>query len=783
MTITVTDVNETPEFPADETVARSVAENTATGENIGAPVAATDGDGDTLTYTLGGDDAGAFYIVETSGQLLTKTPLDYETKPSYMVTVTATDPSDASNTIDVTITVNNLEEQGTVELSSLQPQVDTQLTATLTDPDSSVSNLTWEWESSSDQSAWTAIDGATSESYTPIDNDVDKYLQATASYTDGQGSGKTAQEKSINLVQAAPATNSKPEFSAETATRQVDENTEAGQDIGDPVAAADEDRDPLTYTLGGTDAASFDIDTTSGQLRTKAALDYETKSSYTVTVTANDLSNESDTITLTITVTDVNDAPEFPDSETGARRVAENTAAGEDIGDRVAAADDDGDTLTYTLGGTNAASFDIDTATGQLRTNAALDYETKSSYTVTVTANDLSNESDTITLTITVTDVNDAPEFPDSETGARRVAENTAAGEDIGDRVAAADDDGDSLTYTLGGDDAASFNIVESSGQLQTKDALDYKTKSSYSVTVSVRDSKDADGNSDTATDDTITVTITVTDVDESPAPPPQTPPPPPQRQNPPGGGNSPPSNGNVVPPNPAPKSNQTPEFTEGGSAGRSVAENTATGVNIGDPVAATDDDNDALTYSLGGADAASFAIDTASGQLRTKAPLDHEAKSSYSVTVSVRDSKDASGSSDTATDDTITATITVTDVEEAPEFPASETGARSVAENTAAGVNIGDPVAAADDDGDTLTYTLGGTDAASFAIDTASGQLRTKAPLDHETKSSYSVTVSVRDSKDAGGNSDAATDETITVTITRYRRGRDARAVEPFRW
>ena len=56
---------------------------------------------------------------------------------------------------------------------------------------------------------------------------------------------------------------------------------------------------------------------------------------------------------------------------------------------------------------------------------------------------------------------------------------------------------------------------MESSGQLRTKDALDYETKSSYSVTVSVSDSKDAGGNADTAADDTVILTITVTNVEE----------------------------------------------------------------------------------------------------------------------------------------------------------------------------------------------------------------------------------------------------------------------------
>ena len=156
------------------------------------------------------------------------------------------------------------------------------------------------------------------------------------------------------------------------------------------MAASDSHNGALTYALSGTDAVSFDIISATGQLQTKAALDYETKDSYTVTVTATDEAGLSDSIDVTITVTDVDEnvAPEFAASEDGARSVAENTVAGEDIGAPVEATDADNDVLTYFLSGTDAAAFDIISATGQLQTKAALDYETKDSYTVTVTATD-----------------------------------------------------------------------------------------------------------------------------------------------------------------------------------------------------------------------------------------------------------------------------------------------------------------------------------------------------------------------------------------------------------
>ena len=87
----------------------------------------------------------------------------------------------------------------------------------------------------------------------------------------------------------------------------------AGEDIGNPVAASDANGDALTYVLSGTDTASFAIDSDTGQLMTLAALDYETKSSYEVTVTASDSGGLSDSIDVTITVTDVDEDVAPPD--------------------------------------------------------------------------------------------------------------------------------------------------------------------------------------------------------------------------------------------------------------------------------------------------------------------------------------------------------------------------------------------------------------------------------------------------------------------------------------
>ena len=125
---------------------------------------------------------------------------------------------------------------------------------------------------------------------------------------------------SANAVQARPVTNASPEFSDEATTRAVDEDTVAGGNVGAAVTATDADNgDTLTYGLEGADAAAFEIDSTSGQIKvgTETILDYETKSSYTVVVSVWDSKDDygvsdtatDDSITVTITVNGVDETP------------------------------------------------------------------------------------------------------------------------------------------------------------------------------------------------------------------------------------------------------------------------------------------------------------------------------------------------------------------------------------------------------------------------------------------------------------------------------------------
>ena len=100
-------------------------------------------------------------------------------------------------------------------------------------------------------------------------------------YDDGEDEDKTAQENSYRSVRSVAADQHSPGVPHPQwadvhtdQTREVAENTPAGRNLGAPVAASDPG-DVLTYSLSGTDAAAFDINRVTGQLTTKAALDFE----------------------------------------------------------------------------------------------------------------------------------------------------------------------------------------------------------------------------------------------------------------------------------------------------------------------------------------------------------------------------------------------------------------------------------------------------------------------------------------------------------------------------
>ena len=127
---------------------------------------------------MSGADAADFNL--TAGALTFKQSPNYEapadagTDNVYNVTVVATDSDNQTDMMAVTVMVTNVDEAGTLTLSTVQPRVGTPLTATLTDIDGAVSDVTWMWER--DTGTWRlhqpgTIEGADSATYTPTADD------------------------------------------------------------------------------------------------------------------------------------------------------------------------------------------------------------------------------------------------------------------------------------------------------------------------------------------------------------------------------------------------------------------------------------------------------------------------------------------------------------------------------------------------------------------------------------------------------------------------------------
>ena len=491
-------------------------------ENAVIPAAtfeASDEEGTVVAWFLTGVDGGDFSI--DSGTLDFRRPPDYEapvdadTDNVYEVSVNVTDGTNTT-TADLSITVTNVEEAGTVFLSSLQPEVDIPLSATLTDPDNGIADVAWTWESSADKASWSSISGATSDAFTPLATHVDKYLRVTATYRDGEGPDKQAMEVSYFVVRESHPAGHGPEFpDSESGVRSVAENTTAGMPIGSPIEGVDEEGHVLTYTLSGADAAFFDMNRSSGQLLTKAWLDYEARDSYSMTLTVADPTNASDDIAVTVNVTNV-------DEEGALTLSTPQPRAGDALTAYLDDPDGDEDNITWlwerSQDRTNWTAIAEAEPESEIYTPVAQDIGSYLRVTAFYTDREGPGKSAQAVAFNSVKErVDHAPVFPPTETGLRTVAENTPPGTPIGEPFSATDADGHELTYFLLDElDYESFDLNPSSGQLLTKAPLDYETRSLYRLTVAVHDGGDDHAGDDHSFDATLAVTVIVTDVDEN---------------------------------------------------------------------------------------------------------------------------------------------------------------------------------------------------------------------------------------------------------------------------
>ena len=705
-----------------------------------------------ITWSLIGDDALDFKI---DGGVLTfsskpnfEAPADANTDNEYMVTVVAsagTHGDDAVRMVNraVTVNVTNVEEPGSIMLSTLQPQVEIPITATLSDPDNPsltatpLVDLTWEWLRGED-----VIAGATGATYTPMVTDVGSVLTARASYEDTEGEDKTAEIESAHAVRAKPDTNTPPAFPDQDPgtvgnqqTRMVAENTPAGEDIGAPVEATDAG-DVLTYSADNdnpaTEFTTFDIDRATGQLKTKAALNTEASDTQTVAVTATDPFGASATVTVTVTVTNVNEAPSIAAGSTTEFTSPEGTtAAALTLPTALAtytAREPESQAMTWSLSGADAARFNIGNqgggaTPGELTFKAQPDFEDPADadqdnvYEVTVVVSDPARNSDEVDVQVTVTNVAETGSITFSSLGPKTGVPLTAS---------VTDPDGGITDLEWAWSRSGTDFDEDDRPMSDTYTPVTADRTTTLTATATYRD------NSLAADDVDITLVqahsaTAVADTD-----------------------------------NKAPRFPDLDTETEGRQTDqeRMVAENTASATAIGVPVGAEQDNTmtsvgtevpDVLTYTLGGTDAASFSIARDTGQLSTKAALDHEAKQSYAVTVTATDPGNLSA--------TVNVTIKVTNLNEDPEL----TG-EAPAEYAEKGTTPVTTFRATDPEGEDIVWTLTGNDLEDFTI--VGGVLRFanspnfEAAADADTNNTYEFTVNASD-----GTNSATEDVTLKVT------------------
>jgi hypothetical protein len=218
-------------------------------------------------------------------------------------------------------------------------------------------------------------------------------------------------------------------------------------------------------TLSGADATAFEVEAGVLYLKAGTSLNFESKSSYAVTVNVADsgvAGSTPATANYALTVTDVNEAPTALSLTTALtnNRIAENasTTSRIKVADLVIA-DDALGTNAVTLSGADATAFEVEAGVLYLKAGTVLDFETKTSFSVTVHVADsglAGSAPATANYMLAVTDMNENPTGISLSTSS--IASNAAAGAAVGTFGATDPDVGSSFTYSLvagsGGNDA-----------------------------------------------------------------------------------------------------------------------------------------------------------------------------------------------------------------------------------------------------------------------------------------------------------------------------------------
>ena len=475
--------------------------------------------------------------------------------------------------------------------------------------------------------------------------------------------------------------NEVPSLSSTLALTSFSEDSAIGTIIA-TASATDPESNTITYSLSGTGSEYFIVDE-NGKISLKDTLDFETYAKYEITLVASDGELTSSSV-ITFDISDVDEAPSLSStlkSESFEESITVGTALA-----TISSIDPESQTITYSLSGAGSENFEIDSE-GNITSKVTFDYETTPSYTFNVTASDGTN-STTSPLTITLSDANESPDVTISLQGSE-FAENIATGSTIA-TIAYTDPESDTLSYTLSGTGSDQFSI-DDQGVITLKTGLDYETKTSYELILT-----STDGSNSVQTQ----INFSVTDISELAL------------------------------------SLDSSEVT--------LAENISTGTSVA--IASSSDAVGEVTYSIVETtdNSTNFAIDS-QGRITLESSLDFEAKTSYTLEVSVTDGKETVIKQ---------LEVTVSDIDLAVT---SSLASATQAETISTGTSI--LTLSTNNAEGTLSYSIADADN-KFAINSSTGEVTLANALDYETKTSHSFTVTVSDGT-------TSSSETFTLSVT----------------
>ena len=376
--------------------------------------------------------------------------LDHENKTTQEVKLTVKDPSGLSDAIEVAIEIANVNEPPTVSGTGTLSYPENTATRrvlhryTATDPESG--SITWT-VMGADGSAFT-IDSSRNLRFSsqPDHETQDEYSITIIATDDGDPSAKGEFTVTVEVSDV----NEAPEVQGRGSETYQENNIHPVV----PYAAVDpEGATSFTWSLGGTDSSDFEISTT-GVLNFKNIPDFERpsdsggKNVYNVIVRASD-GSLTGTKDVTVTVNDVNEPPIISDEDT--LSYPENTATTGTL-DRYTATDPERGQITWSIEGTDADDFRIDSS-GNLALDPSPDYEMPNDsgvndvYDVSVVASD---GDLTLSYDVTVTAIPiDEPPVITGNTTIDSYDENTPATNTVA-TYTAEDSEGDTpITWSL----------------------------------------------------------------------------------------------------------------------------------------------------------------------------------------------------------------------------------------------------------------------------------------------------------------------------------------------